>query len=60
MILMPFTYSIANGIAGGIFFYILLKVASGNGKQVHWMMYLLFALVISRYIFLTEKVELSN
>ena len=54
MILMPFTYSIANGIAGGIFFYILLKVATGNAGKVHWMMYLLFVLVISRYIFLSE------
>lgn len=53
MILMPFTYSIANGIAGGIFFYIILKVATGKAKQVHWMMYLLFVLVISRYIFLS-------
>ncbi len=55
MILMPFTYSIANGIAGGIFFYILLKVATGKARRVHWMMYLLFILVVSRYIFLTEN-----
>ncbi len=53
-VLMPFTYSIANGIAGGIFFYTLLKVASGKAKQVHWMMYLLFVLVVIRYIFLSE------
>jgi AGZA family xanthine/uracil permease-like MFS transporter len=51
---MPFTYSIANGIAGGIFFYTLLKVGSGKAKQVHWMMYLLFSLVVIRYIFLSE------
>jgi len=31
-ILMPFTYSIANGIAGGIFFYTVLKVAAGKSK----------------------------
>ena len=52
--LMPFTYSIANGIAGGIVFYTLLKVVTGQGKKVHWMMYLLFALVVTRYIFLSE------
>ncbi len=52
-VLMPFTYSIANGIAGGIFFYTLLKVGTGKAKQVHWMMYLLFALVIIRFIFLS-------
>jgi len=53
-VLMPFTYSIANGIAGGIFFYTVLKVGSGKAKQVHWMMYILFALVVTRYIFLSE------
>ncbi|CCO09221.1 NCS2 family permease [Desulforamulus hydrothermalis] len=50
--LMPFTYSIANGIAAGIIFYTALKVLSGRAKEVHWLMYILFVLVITRYIFL--------
>ena len=54
-VLMPFTYSIANGIAAGIVFYTLLKVGTGKAKQVHWMMYLLFAIVVSRYIFLANN-----
>ena len=54
IIMMPFTYSIANGIAAGIIFYTLLKVLTGNYKKVHWMMYILFALVVIRYVFLTE------
>ena len=53
-ILMPLTYSIANGIAGGIVAYVLLKVVTGKAKKVHWMMYLLFVLVVVRYIFLSE------
>jgi len=53
-IMMPFTYSIANGVAAGIIFYTLLKVLTGKYKQVHWMMYLLFVLVVVRYIFLSE------
>ena len=53
-ILMPLTYSIANGIAGGIIAYTLLKVVTGQYKKVHWMMYLLFVLVVTRYIFLSE------
>jgi AGZA family xanthine/uracil permease-like MFS transporter len=53
-VLMPLTYSIANGIAGGIVFYTILKVATGKAKQVHWMMYLLFTLVVIRYVFLSE------
>ena len=54
IIMMPFTYSIANGVAAGIIFYTLLKVLTGNYKKVHWMMYILFALVVIRYVFLTE------
>jgi len=54
IIMMPFTYSIANGVAAGIIFYTILKVITGKAKNVHWMMYLLFVLVIVRYLFLTE------
>jgi len=54
IIMMPFTYSIANGVAAGIIFYTLLKVLTGKYKKVHWMMYILFALVVIRYVFLTE------
>jgi AGZA family xanthine/uracil permease-like MFS transporter len=53
-ILMPLTYSIGNGIAGGIIAYTLLKVVTGKAKKVHWMMYVLFAIVVARYVFLTE------
>jgi AGZA family xanthine/uracil permease-like MFS transporter len=52
-IMMPFTYSIANGIAAGIVSYTLLKVVTGQWKKVHWMMYILCVLVIARYIFLS-------
>jgi len=53
-VLMPFTYNIANGIAAGIVFYTALKVFTGKWKQIHWMMYILFVLVIVRFIFLSE------
>lgn len=51
-ILMPFTYSIANGIAAGIIFYVFLKSVTGRFKEIHWMMFVLFVLVIVRYAFL--------
>ncbi|WP_035107580.1 NCS2 family permease [Desulfovirgula thermocuniculi] len=54
MILMPFTGSIANGIAAGIVFYVLLKAASGRAREVHWLMWILAVLVVARYIFLAE------
>ena len=55
IVMMPFTYSIANGVAAGMIFYTLLKVLTGKAKSVHWMMYLLFFLVVIRYVFLTES-----
>jgi AGZA family xanthine/uracil permease-like MFS transporter len=54
IVMMPFTYSIANGVAAGIIFYTILKVLTGKAKKVHWMMYVLFFLVVIRYVFLTE------
>jgi adenine/guanine/hypoxanthine permease len=54
IIMMPFTYSIANGVAAGIIFYTLLKLLTGNHRKIHWMMYILFVLVSVRYIFLSE------
>ena len=52
LIIMPFTYNIANGIAAGIVFYTLLKLISGRSKEVHWMMYVLFVIIVARYLFL--------
>ncbi|MBP2649862.1 MAG: adeQ 1 [Firmicutes bacterium] len=52
--LMPFTYSIANGVSAGLVFYPLLKLVSGRGRDVHWIVYVLAVLVIARYIFLAE------
>ena len=51
IVLMPFTYSIANGISAGIVFHVLLKVVAGNWRKVHWMMYILTILIIVRFIY---------
>ncbi len=44
---MPFTYSISDGIAAGFISYAVIKAASGRGKEVHWLVYVLglFSLV---------------
>ena len=36
---MPFTYSITNGIGAGFIIYTFLKLVRGKGREVHWMMY---------------------
>jgi AGZA family xanthine/uracil permease-like MFS transporter len=40
MIVMPLTYSISNGIGFGFITFSLIKLLSGKGKEVHWLMYL--------------------
>jgi adenine/guanine/hypoxanthine permease len=39
IVLMPFTYSITNGIGAGFIAYVFIKLARGKAAQVHPMMY---------------------
>ena len=50
MIAMPLTYSIAEGIALGFILYPLMKLFTGKGKKVHWLVYLLGAIFLAKYI----------
>jgi AGZA family xanthine/uracil permease-like MFS transporter len=50
IIIMPLTLSITEGIAFGFITYSVLKLVSGKGKQVHWLIYLFSGLFIIRYI----------
>ncbi len=36
---MPFTYSITNGIGAGFVLYAFLKLVTGKGGDVHWLLY---------------------
>lgn len=46
---MPFTYSIASGIALGIVTHVLLYALSGKAREVHTLMYTLAVLLILYY-----------
>ncbi len=50
IVMMPFTYSIAEGISFGMISYVLLKVLSGRYKEVSIAMYILAALFIVGFI----------
>ncbi|CAH2213681.1 NCS2 family permease [Tepidibacter aestuarii] len=54
IVIMPFTYSIANGIAAGVIFYPIMKLGTGKHKEVHPIMYVLSILFILRFILLPE------
>ncbi|RSZ61474.1 NCS2 family permease [Corynebacterium hylobatis] len=46
IVVMPFTYSIANGIGVGFIAFALMSVAAGKAREVHWIMWLVSALFI--------------
>lgn len=50
MILMPFTYSIANGIMFGILSWVLLKLLAGKLREIHPVMWVSAALFVIRII----------
>lgn len=52
LLMMPLTISITEGIAFGFISYALLKLVSGRGRQVHWLIYLFAVLFVARYIWL--------
>ncbi|MDP8247198.1 MAG: NCS2 family permease [Candidatus Tritonobacter lacicola] len=46
---IPLTYSIADGLAWGFISYPFIKLLSGRGREVSWLMYILAVLFIARY-----------
>jgi AGZA family xanthine/uracil permease-like MFS transporter len=51
---IPLTFSIANGLAFGFTAYTLMKVARGKFRQVNWFVYVLTALFIARFMYLSR------
>lgn len=54
MMAIPLTYSIANGLAFGFTAFTLLKVARGKFREVNWFVYVLTALFIARFAYLSR------
>src|SRR5437879_5699560 len=46
MLVMPFTWSITNGIGAGFVTYAAIKLLRGRGAQLHWMIYVACAAFI--------------
>ncbi|WP_189606471.1 NCS2 family permease [Saccharospirillum salsuginis] len=51
-IMMPLTYSIAEGIAIGFLTYAAVKVLAGKGREVNISVYIISALALLKYIWL--------
>jgi AGZA family xanthine/uracil permease-like MFS transporter len=48
--LMPFTYSISNGIGAGVITYVVLKVATGRAREIHPILYGVAALFVLYFL----------
>ncbi|HLS93277.1 MAG TPA: NCS2 family permease [Microbacterium sp.] len=47
---MPFTYSIADGIGMGFIAYVVVKLARGRIRGIHWLMWLVAALFVVYFL----------
>jgi len=52
LILIPLTYSIANGLGLGIIAWAVLHLAAGKYRRQDWLLYILAALFLARFIYL--------
>jgi len=55
VVMIPLTFSIANGLAFGFIAYCLIKLGSGEGRKVHWLVYVLTALFLARFLYLGKS-----
>jgi len=52
LVLIPLTYSIANGLGFGIIAWAVLHLATGRFRKQDWLLYILAALFLARFIYL--------
>ncbi|CAM3957525.1 NCS2 family permease [Paracoccus yeei] len=53
-LMMPFTYSIANGLAFGFVSYAAIKLLTGRAREVHLATWIVAALFVIRFAFFME------
>jgi len=51
-VMMPFTYSIANGLAVGSISYAAIKLFTGRAREVHWMVWIIAALFLFKFTYI--------
>jgi adenine/guanine/hypoxanthine permease len=50
MIVMPFTFSITNGVGAGFISYVVIQVLRGRWDKVHWLLYLVSAIFVWYFV----------
>jgi AGZA family xanthine/uracil permease-like MFS transporter len=54
LVTIPLTYSIANGLSFGIVSFAVLRIFSGRFRKEEWMLYLLAALFLLRFFYMSR------
>lgn len=52
VIMIPLSYSIANGLAFGITSHAVLKLVRGQARASDWLVYVLAALCVARFVYI--------
>ena len=52
LVLIPYTYSIANGLGYGIIAWAVLHILAGKIRRQDWLLYIIAALFLARFIYL--------
>jgi len=55
LVMIPFTYSIANGLGFGIIAWAVLHLAAGKARKQDWLLYILAALFLARFIYMSAS-----
>lgn len=48
--IMPFTYSISDGIGAGFIAFVIVKLARGKVREIHWLMWLVSILFVVYFL----------
>jgi len=49
MAIVPFTYSITNGVGAGVVSYVVVKVGKGQWREVHWLVAVIAAIFVAYF-----------
>lgn len=60
MVMMPFTYSITNGIGMGFITFVVLRLAAGRGREVPAAMYVVSAVFVFYYLICGAGADVSG
>src|SRR5436190_23774504 len=53
---IPFSYSIADGLALGFTSYAIIKAFSGRAREISWLTYLLAIVLVLYFVFLRSRI----